>query len=160
MHSPLNFESNEMPRRSPDTTGSADANPVPIGVAAQPANAETRSGSPEPERARMPAWWNRALELEAQSQLEAAESVIREGCQHIGFAASTAEMYRGRMNRLKAAGDRAGALEAFKRSGEFMRFYASMATSGGEGAALSRERDEFRAQLVAEFGSDPDACGA
>jgi hypothetical protein len=105
----------------------------------------------------LPAWWTRALELEAQGQLEAAESTIREGCPYIGFAASTAEMYRRRMNRLKAAGDRAGALDAFKRSSDFISYYASMATSGGEGAALSYERDQFRAQLVAEYGCDPEA---
>ena len=114
-------------------------------------------GEPEASRAESPAWWIRALELEAQNQLEAAENTIRDGCQHMGFAASTAEMYRRRMNRLKDAGDSAGAREAFKRSSDFMTFYASMATSGGEGAALSYERDLFRAQLVAEFGSDPEA---
>lgn len=33
--------------------------------------------------------------------------------------------------------------------------YANWATSGGEGAALSYERDQFRAALVREFGYDP-----
>lgn len=33
--------------------------------------------------------------------------------------------------------------------------YASSATSGDEGAALSYERDQFRAALAREFGYDP-----
>ncbi len=104
-----------------------------------------------------PAWWKKALALEAQNELEAAEKVIHDGCQHIGAAASTAEMYRLRMCRLLEAGDREGAKEAFKKSSDFISFYASCATSGGEGAALSLERDRFRAELVSEFGSDPEA---
>ena len=110
-----------------------------------------------PASSQRPAWWHDARALEAQNQLEAAEKAIHDGCQHMGFAASTAEMYRQRMLRLKAAGDRAGALDAFQRASRFISFYASMATSGGEGAALSLERDRFRAQLVAEFGCDPEA---
>jgi hypothetical protein len=115
---------------------------------------------PEPEATRdgPPAWWHEALALEGQNKLEAAEEHIRESCPHIGFACSTAEMYRLRMLRLKNAGDEKGALEAFKKASNFISFYASMATSGGEGAALSAERDVFRAQLVAEYGSNPEAA--
>ncbi len=112
---------------------------------------------PKPASDGQPAWWHQALALEAENKFEAAEKVIKDGCPYIGFAASTAEMYRLRMLRLKQAGDQAGALEAFKKSSDFIFFYASMATSGGEGAALSYERDQFRAQLVAEYGSDPEA---
>lgn len=114
-----------------------------------PATQTTPDGKPQ--------WWQDAIALEAQDQLEAAEETIKNGCPYIGFACSTAEMYRQRMLRLKQAGDEAGALEAFKKSSAFIFFYASMATSGGEGAALSYERDQFRAQLVAEFGRDPEA---
>jgi hypothetical protein len=104
-----------------------------------------------------PEWWRNALALEAQDRCEEAEQVIREACPHLGFASSTAEMYRLRMLRLKQAGDQPGALAAFRKSSDFIWSYASMATSGGEGAALSLERDEFRARLVAEYGSDPEA---
>jgi hypothetical protein len=107
-----------------------------------------------------PAWWRQALALEAQDKFEEAENVIREGCPYIGFAFSTAEMYRLRMLRLMSADDEAGARDAFKRSSSWIFFYASMATSGGEGAALSAERDQFRAQLVAAYGSDPEAVRA
>lgn len=117
---------------------------------------------PEPEATSVrapekPEWWQKAVTLEAANQLAAAEQTIRDGCPYIGFASSTAEMYRLRMLRLKAAGDEAGAREAFLKASDFIWRYASMATSGGEGAALSLERDEFRAQLVREFGSDPEA---
>lgn len=104
-----------------------------------------------------PAWWQRARQLEAENQLAEAERVIKAGVPHPAYAASTAEMYRMRMLRLKQAGDQAGALAAFKKSSDFIWRYASLATSGGEGAALSLERDQFRAQLVAEYGSDPEA---
>lgn len=102
-------------------------------------------------------WWQRALALEADGQLKAAEQVIADHVPHLGYAASTAEMYRLRMNRLKQAGDMAGALAAFRKADRFIWSYASMATSGGEGMALSLERDAFRARLVAEYGSDPEA---
>lgn len=107
-----------------------------------------------------PAWWRNAVALETAGQLEEAEQAIRDGCQHIGSAASTAEMYRLRMARLKQAGDAEGALDAFMKASDSIFHYASMATSGGEGAALSLERDRFRAQLVAEYGSDPEKAPA
>ena len=103
-----------------------------------------------------PAWWLQALALEAGNKLEAAEEHIRNSCPHLGFAYATADMYRLRMLRLKQAGDTQGALEAFKKADSFIQFYSSLATSGGEGAALSAERDRFRAQLVASYGSDPE----
>lgn len=90
------------------------------------------------------------MALEAAGALEAAEAHIRESCPHIGFACATADLYRLRMLRLQSAGDAAGADDAFRRAGEFIRFYASLATSGGEGAALSVERDTFLAQLDRE----------
>lgn len=105
-----------------------------------------------------PAWWQRALALEIAGQLVAAEAAIRDGCPHLGFAYSTAEMYRRRMLRLKNAGDGEGARQAFLQASRFIFFYASLATSGGEGAALSSERDDFRARLVREYGSDPEAA--
>ena len=38
---------------------------------------------------------------------------------------------------------------------QWMDTYAGWATSGGEGEALSYERDQFHAELVREFGYDP-----
>ena len=119
--------------------------------------ADDSAAEPRRSPVTIPDWWQQALAQEAGGNFEAAELIIADNVQYLGYAASTAEMYRQRMNRLKAAGDEAGALEAFKKADWFIWRYASLATSGGEGAALSYERDKFRAQLVAEFGSDPDA---
>ena len=105
----------------------------------------------------LPAWWHHARALEARGEVDAAEQHIREQCHSLGFAHATADLHRLRMLRLKAAGDEAGARQAFLRASDFIWRYASMATSGGEGAALSLERDAFRARLVAEYGSDPEA---
>jgi hypothetical protein len=138
-------------------------------VEAHPADMPAAETTDEPAAAReprpaqatsfdnAPAWWHEALALEAQGRLEAAEAHIRASCPTIGFACATADMYLRRMGRLKAGGDAPGALDAFLRSSDFIWRYASMATSGGEGAALSIERDEFRAQLVSEYGSDPES---
>lgn len=123
--------------------------------------AETADESPEPAAAvddtpapsadGRPAWWHRAAALEAAGELDAAETLLRESIPHLHFAYATADLYRLRMLRLQAAGDAAGAGDAFRRSGDFIRFYAGLATSGGEAAALSDERDAFLARLDAEY---------
>ncbi len=102
-----------------------------------------------------PEWWLTARRLEADNQLDAAEALIKTSVPNLHFAEVTADLYRMRMNRLKASNDKAGALEAYRKARTFIYFFASMATSGGEGAALSGERDAFMTQLVAEFGADP-----
>jgi len=102
-----------------------------------------------------PEWWRKARALEQQGQLEAAEAVIKDGVPNLYFAHATADLYRLRMSRLKAQNDRAGALDAYRRARTFIYFFASMATSGGEGAALSGERDAFMTQLIEAFGADP-----
>ncbi|MFO1077303.1 MAG: hypothetical protein U1E73_06205 [Planctomycetota bacterium] len=107
-----------------------------------------------------PEWWRRARDLEAAGEVAAAETLIRDSVQHIGCAASIAELHRLGMHRMLAAGDRAAAAAAFRRASDAIGSYASMATSGGEGAALSLERDRFRDQLRAEFGDDPGTVSA
>lgn len=109
----------------------------------------------DPEDEGKPAWWIKARKLEAEDKLEAAEAVIRDGVPHLYFAHATADLYRLRMLRKMRSGDTAGAREAFDKSEQFIWFMASLATSGGEGAALSYERDKFMKQLIAEYGSDP-----
>lgn len=90
-----------------------------------------------------PAWWNKARALEQADQLEAAEALLKDSIPHQAFALEIAEMYRERMLRLRAAGDREGASEAWRKSYNWACFYASQATSGGEGTAMSVERDDF-----------------
>ena len=80
---------------------------------------------------------------------------MRKAFPHIGAAASIAEIYAQRMRTFQRAGNEPRAIAAFKLAVEWMGTYAGWATSGGEGAALSMERDDFRAALVKEFGYDP-----
>lgn len=104
-----------------------------------------------------PDWWREALKLQETGRLEEAEQMIRKAVQHIGAAASIAEMYAQRMRAFQRAGDEPRAAEAFKKAVDWMATYAGWATSGGEGAALSEERDRFHEALVREFGYDPTA---
>ncbi len=92
-------------------------------------------------------WWARAQQLERNNQLDEAEAVIAEAIPHIGSGVQTARLYAERMERLKAQGDRTGAADAHERASTWIWRYASWATSGGEGVALSNERDRFLAQL-------------
>ena len=73
---------------------------------------------------------------------------MRAAIDHIGVAASIAEIYAERMRAFQRAGNEPRAIAAFKLAVDWMSSYAASATSGGEGAALSTERDEFHAALV------------
>ncbi len=88
-------------------------------------------------------------------RLEEREQALLASINHIGVAASIAEMYAERMRKFQREGNQARAIAAFKLAVDWMGTYASWATSGGEGTALSYERDRFHAALVREFGSDP-----
>jgi hypothetical protein len=100
-------------------------------------------------------WWREARNTAGPDRQEDVEKSMRAEIQHIGVAASIAEMYAQRMRAFQAEGNEPRAIAAFKLADEWMSTYASWATSGGEGAALSRERDEFHDALVKEFGYDP-----
>jgi len=103
-----------------------------------------------------PDWWLKARKLEAENRMEEAEALIKNAVPNLYFAEVTADLYRLRMLRLMEARDKTGAREAFRQAKNFIHFFASMATSGGEGAALSGERDAFMKRLVAAYGGDPD----
>jgi hypothetical protein len=100
--------------------------------------------------------WKRAAEsTDGPDRLEAIEEEMRRSIDHIGVAASIAELYAQRMRAFQRAGNEPRAIAAFKLAVDWMGTYASWATSGGEGAALSHERDRFREALAREFGYDP-----
>ncbi len=101
------------------------------------------------------AWARASQSTEGPDRLESLEAEMRRAIDHIGVAASIAEMYAQRMRAFQRAGNEARAIAAFKLAVDWMGSYASSATSGGEGAALSYERDQFHAALVREFGYDP-----
>lgn len=108
-----------------------------------------RSGElPEPEKrndpdefAGQPDWWRKAVLLEREDRLEEAEQVMLNAGNHIGIYSSIAHLYELRVARLRDAGDDARAERAAERAEHWLYRYAGSATSGGEGAALSRERD-------------------
>lgn len=100
-------------------------------------------------------WARTAEDTQGPDRLEAVEQDMLRSIPHIGAAASIAEMYAQRMRVFQRAGNEARAIAAFRLAVDWMGNYASSATSGGEGAALSYERDRFRAALVREFGYDP-----
>jgi hypothetical protein len=97
-----------------------------------------------------PAWWTAAESLEAEGRTEEAAALVERECNMQGALLSQAELWARTMRTRLAAGDRAGAREAWQRSAAMAFAYAASATSGGEGAALSRERDAFLAQLGPE----------
>lgn len=107
-----------------------------------------------------PQWWRDAQQLEREERCAEAERLIEVHVPHAGAPVSIAELYKRRMVRLLAAGDRDGAAAAFRRADESMWSYASGATSGGEGAARSLERDDFHGELVAAFGGEPQDAEA
>jgi hypothetical protein len=111
--------------------------------------------APEPARPDARAWSRAAEGTEGPDRLEALEEEMLRSIPHIGAAASIAEMYAQRMRAFQRAGDEARAIAAFRLAVDWMGSYASSATSGGEGAALSYERDRFREALIREFGYDP-----
>jgi hypothetical protein len=87
--------------------------------------------------------------LEREDRLEEAENLIRDSIPSLHFAIAIAELYRTRWIRLQAS-DPKKAGEARKQAAKWAYAYASFATSGGEGEALSQERDEFLRQLGPE----------
>jgi hypothetical protein len=94
-----------------------------------------------------PIWWTEAQRLEQAGYVDTAEKLIRSNIDHLGCYSQIAYLHELRGVRLQAAGDAAGARAAFEASGTWMDHMASGATSGGEGAALSLQRDEHHRRL-------------
>lgn len=105
------------------------------------------------------AWARAAQSTDGPDRLEAVEREMLAAIDHIGVAGSIAEIYAERMRAFQRAGNEARAVAAFKLAMQWMYSYAGSATSGGEGAALSYECDQFRAALAREFGYDPTDDG-
>lgn len=118
---------------------------------------------PPPEKKSAPmnktAWARAAQCTDGPDRLEEVEKEMLAAINHIGVAASIAEIYAERMRAFQRAGNEPRAVAAFKLAVDWMGNYAASATSGGEGAALSYECDQFRAALAREFGYDPTDDG-
>jgi hypothetical protein len=106
--------------------------------------------APDPEFAGQPDWWRDAVLLERADKLEEAEQLILKSVNHNGVFSSVAHMYELRFARLNTEGRAQDALAARDRALDWLDVYASSATSGGEGTAFSRERDERRRALGVE----------
>jgi hypothetical protein len=105
------------------------------------------------------AWARASQSTDGPDRLEDVEKEMLAATNHIGVASSIAEIYAERMRAFQRAGNGPRAIAAFKLAVDWMDNYASWATSGGEGAALSYERDQFRKALALEFGYDPTDDG-
>ena len=73
---------------------------------------------------------------------------------HLGVYSTLAHLYELRVSRLLAAGDHEGAMRAYERTRHWLVLYASGATSGAEGTANSRERDQRLNTLRGALGLD------
>lgn len=95
----------------------------------------------------LPEWYNRAIQLEREGDVKAAEQLLKDSIPHAAYAMEIANMHRARMIRFAAAGDLKAARASRAEAVDWADTYASFATSGGEGAAFSWERDQFLAGL-------------
>lgn len=93
--------------------------------------------------------WQAACALEQAGRLQDAEQALLRGIDHQGALLTVAELHLVRHRRLLDAGDTEGAAQAAEAATRWAHAYAASATSGGEGLALSRERDAFLARLGA-----------
>jgi hypothetical protein len=129
--------------------------PPPVKESASETPPATRKSAPR----NSVAWKQIARSTDGPDRLEAVEKEMLAAFDHIGVAASIAEIYAERMRAFQRAGNEPRAIAAFKLAMDWMGSYASSATSGGEGAALSYEYDQFRKALALEFGYDPTDDG-
>lgn len=129
-----------------------DAAPAPA-VSAAPRDEAMPSPADEAATSRVTSsdWWHAALALEQAGQLHEAEQTILRAVNQQGACLCVAQLYIERHHRLSALGDTDGAALAGTAASRWAHAHAASATSGGEGLALSRERDA----LLARIGSAP-----
>ena len=104
----------------------------------------------DPELTDQPDWWRDAVLLERADRIAEAEETIQKALDHIGVYSSLAYLHELRYARLLREGKQGAAAEARERAIHWLYAYAGSATSGGEGAALSLERDQRIAALGGE----------
>jgi hypothetical protein len=141
----------------------SESEPPATGAVAEPADAAHPPAAAETRRERKqrrkrlkdadagpPAWWTAAEALEEEGRIDEAVALVDRECRVQGTLISQAELWARTMTRRREAGDREGARAAWRKSRDHACAYAASATSGGEGAALSRERDAFLTSLGPE----------
>lgn len=102
-----------------------------------------------------PAWWQQALALEQAGRVDDGAKHILDTVRDQGALISTAELYKLHMMRMKKDGNTPAAAAAYRKSRDYAYSYAASATSGGEGTALSMQRDDFLAELAEAWGHLP-----
>jgi hypothetical protein len=95
-------------------------------------------------------WSTEAQALEAQGRIDDAIALVERKCDVLGALLAQAELWACTMQTRLETGDREGARYAWRKSSGLADAYAASATSGGEGVALSRERDAFLSRLGPE----------
>jgi hypothetical protein len=87
-------------------------------------------------------WRVRVEQLFDAGELEEAEKLLLASIDHLGVYSSCAYLWEREAGRRASQNDPEGAKAAAQKASDFLYQYAGSATSGGEGAALSLERDE------------------
>ncbi len=96
-------------------------------------------------------WWTRVAKLRERGLLEEAIAVVKRDGDRAEALLVGADLHAERMHRAQAAGEVQVAREAWRSASACAHAYAASATSGGEGAARSIERD----RLLARLGPEP-----
>lgn len=95
-------------------------------------------------------WWARVKKLRELGRLEEAIGVAARDGDRAAALLVQADLHLERMRLAQAAGQLQVVREAWQSASACAHAYASSATSGGEGAARSVERDRLLAQLGPE----------
>jgi hypothetical protein len=95
-------------------------------------------------------WWVRVKKLREAGMLDEALAVAERDGDRAEALLVQAELHADRMHRAQAAGQLDIAREAWRKANGCAYAYAASATSGGEGAACSAERDRLLVRLGAE----------
>jgi hypothetical protein len=96
-------------------------------------------------------WWIRVQKLREAGSIEEALAVAERDGDRAEALLVQAELHAERMHRAQAEGQVEIAREAWRKATGCVHAYAASATSGGEGAARSVERD----RLLARLGGEP-----
>jgi hypothetical protein len=120
--------------RKPDGAG--------ISVKVDPAAGRLEPPAHEPE-----SWWSRAKALRDEGRLDEAIAVVERDGDRAEALLVQADLHMDRLRRARAEREIDVARDAWKKAASCARAYAASATSGGEGAARSIERDRILAEL-------------
>lgn len=92
-------------------------------------------------------WWSRAKALRDAGRLDEAIAIVERDTDRAEALLVQADLHMERLRRARADRDIDVARDAWKKAASCARTYAASATSGGEGAARSIERDRILAEL-------------